>query len=309
MKTLLSCVTFGALFSQLSWGADLENQPNLTLDGAKRIAAAAVAYAHSHHAPGAAVAVVDAGGHTIYLESLDGTFAAGSDISIGKARTAVVFKRATHDIEDTINKGRTAMVPVVGVTWFTPLQGGIPIIAAGHIVGGIGCSGAASAQQDEEVAMAGAAAAKDFVSAGEPAASAASQSEVTHVSAAIVEKSFAQGMTGGVVATGPGFSVNPSRREGPGEVEVHANDSDIIYVLQGAATIVTGGRIIGAHEVSPGEMRGTSIEDGVANQVVKGDVLTIPSGTPHWFKSVRAPFRYYTVKSSLRAAADPGHTS
>ena len=156
MKTsslLLSLTWFAA---RTVIGADIVNEPTLTLAGAKRAAAAAVAYAHAHGAPGATIAVVDAGGHTMYLERLDGTFAAGADISIGKARTAVVFKRPTRGLEDAINKGRTAMVPVAGVTWFTPLQGGIPIVVANQVVGGIGVSGAASAQQDEELAIAGA---------------------------------------------------------------------------------------------------------------------------------------------------------
>jgi len=144
--------------SHMVVGADVANQPTLTLEGAKRVAAAAMEFATTHNAPGAAIAVVDSGGHTIYVERLDGTFPAGSDISVGKARTAVVFKRPTRGIEEGINKGRTAMVDVAAVTWFTPLQGGVPIIAAGQIVGGIGVSGASSAQQDEEVAMAGAAA-------------------------------------------------------------------------------------------------------------------------------------------------------
>jgi uncharacterized protein GlcG (DUF336 family)/uncharacterized RmlC-like cupin family protein len=276
--------------SQSAISADLVNMPTLTLDGAKRVAAAAIAYARSHNAPGASVAVVDAGGHTIYLERLDGTFSAGSDISIGKARTAVVFKRATRGIEEGINKGRTAMVDVAAVTWFTPLQGGVPILAAGQIVGGIGVSGASSAQQDEEVAIAGAGAIT--------ASASASTAQVTHVPATTVAKSYGEGATGGTLVSGPGFSVNASRRDGPGQAEVHLTDTDIIYVLEGSATVVTGGRVVEPHEQSPVEIRGNAIEGGAENQINKGDVLTIPSGVPHWFKAVRAPFRYYVIKSS-----------
>jgi glc operon protein GlcG len=132
------------------------NQPTLTLEGAKRVAAAAVAYARSHGAPGGSIAIVDAGGHTLYLERLDGTFAAAADVSIGKARTAVHFQKATRGLEDAINKGRPALLPVADVTWFTPLQGGVPIVVDGRVIGGIGISGAASQQQDEEIALAGA---------------------------------------------------------------------------------------------------------------------------------------------------------
>jgi glc operon protein GlcG len=132
------------------------NQPTLTLDGAKRAAVAAVAYARSHGAPGGAVAVVDAGGHTLYLERLDGTFAAAAEVSIGKARTAVNFGKPTRGLEEAINKGRPALLPVAEVTWFTPLQGGVPIVVNGQVIGGVGVSGASSQQQDEEVAIAGA---------------------------------------------------------------------------------------------------------------------------------------------------------
>ena len=97
--------------------------------------------------------MVDEGGNLMALERLDGTFAMGATISVGKARTAVLFKKPTRFFEELINKGRTAMTAVDG---FTPLIGGIPIMVDGQVVGGIGVSGAASAAQDEELAIAGA---------------------------------------------------------------------------------------------------------------------------------------------------------
>jgi len=288
MRSSLSAGLFTLIASNVGFGADIVNQPTLTLEGAKRVAATAVEFARAHNAPGASIAVVDAGGHTIYVERLDGTFAAGSDISVGKARTAVAFKRPTRAIEEGINKGRTAMVDVAAVTWFTPLQGGVPIVAAGQIVGGIGVSGASSAQQDEEVAMAGAAA----IDASRPVA------QVNHVPAAAVTTAYSVGPTGSTVATGPGFSVNASRREGPGQAEVHLVDTDILYVLEGTATVITGGRVVEANEQSPGEIRGKAIEGGAEQKIAKGDVMTIPNGVPHWFKVVHTPFRYYVIKSS-----------
>ena len=126
----------------------------LTIDGAKKVIAGAVAYAKKNNAPGGVIAVVDEGGHLMALERLDGTFAAGADVSIGKARTAALFKRPTKVFEDAIKNGRTAMVALPDA-FFTPLQGGIPITIDGQIVGGVGVSGAASAQQDEEIATAG----------------------------------------------------------------------------------------------------------------------------------------------------------
>src|SRR2546421_7558104 len=147
----LSMFMFIALVSIAS--AQTVQKKGLTLDGAKKVIAAAVAEAKSKNAPGGAIAVVDEGGNLIAVERLDNTFAAGANISIGKARTAVLFKRPTKFFEDVINKGRTAMTTLND---FTPLQGGIPIIVDGQIIGAVGVSGAASAEQDEELAIAGA---------------------------------------------------------------------------------------------------------------------------------------------------------
>src|SRR5213075_2498852 len=125
------------------------------LDAAKKAIAAAVEYAKKKNAPGGVIANVDEGGNLMALEGSIELFAMGATISVGKARTAVLFKKPTRFFEELINKGRTAMTAVDG---FTPLIGGIPIVVDGQVVGGIGVSGAASANQDEELALAGAAA-------------------------------------------------------------------------------------------------------------------------------------------------------
>src|ERR1043165_1205640 len=129
------------------------DKKSLSLDGANKAIAAAINYAKKNNAPGGVIAVVDDGGNLMALQRLDGTFAMGATISIGKARTAVLFKKPTRFFEELINKGRTAMTAVDG---FTPLIGGIPIMIGGEVIGGIGVSGAASAAQDEELAIAGA---------------------------------------------------------------------------------------------------------------------------------------------------------
>ncbi|PYJ15374.1 MAG: hypothetical protein DME96_13575, partial [Verrucomicrobia bacterium] len=133
--------------------AQIVEKKSLNLDGAKKAISAAVDYAKKNNAPGGVVAVVDEGGNLMALERIDGTFAMGATISIGKARTAVLFKKPTRFFEELINKGRTAMTALDG---FTPLIGGIPIVIDGQVIGGIGVSGAASANQDEELALAGA---------------------------------------------------------------------------------------------------------------------------------------------------------
>lgn len=125
----------------------------LTLEGAKQVGQAAEKYAKENGA-GPSIAVVDDGGHLLYFVRPEGSFAAGANVSIGKARTAAIFKKPTKDFEDTINKGRFTMTALPD---FTPLQGGVPIMHEGYVIGAIGCSGAKSAQQDEDVAKAGAA--------------------------------------------------------------------------------------------------------------------------------------------------------
>ena len=124
----------------------------LTLEGAKQIAEAAMKYAKDNGAA-PAVAIVDEGGNLLYVARPETSFAAGANVSIGKARTSAIFKKPTAFFEDTINKGRFTMT---ALSDFTPLQGGVPIVHEGQVIGAIGVSGAKSAAQDEEVAKAGA---------------------------------------------------------------------------------------------------------------------------------------------------------
>lgn len=155
MKARIAFTALLLLSATLFANAQTVEKKALTIEGAKKVIAGAVAYAKKNNAPGGVIAVVDDGGHLMALERLDGTFAAGADVSIGKARTAALFKRPTKLFEDTIKNGRTSMV-ALSDAYFTPLQGGIPITIDGQVVGGVGVSGAASAQQDEEMATAGA---------------------------------------------------------------------------------------------------------------------------------------------------------
>jgi uncharacterized protein GlcG (DUF336 family)/mannose-6-phosphate isomerase-like protein (cupin superfamily) len=275
-----------AALAPATWAADTATHPVLTREGAHRAVAASIAFAREHGAPGGAIAVVDSGGHVILVDRLDGTFPAGADISVGKARTAVMFRRPTRVIEETINKGRDAMIPVAAVTWFTPLQGGVPITIDGEIVGAIGVSGASSAQQDEEVALAGAAALAEKATA-----------KVVLRSANEVKAAFAQGDTGGTLFETPQFRVAASRRDAAGLAEVHATETDIFYVLEGRATVIVGGEVVDSKQTAPNEIRGASLRGGESRELRAGDVITIPRGVPHWFKSVSTPFRYYVVKS------------
>ena len=280
MKTFKSQIVLASLASLASLShAQVADQKSLNMDGARRVIAAAVTEANSKKTTGV-IAVVDAGGNLMALERIDGTFAAGATIAIGKARTALLFQKPTKFFEDVVNKGRTAMVALDG---FTPLQGGVPISVGGQVVGAVGASGAASAQQDEELAKAGTRA----LEAGPP--------PVTFFPNSEVKAAFAKGSV--LFDASDKYMVHASRREQPGMAEIHTKDADIVYVLDGTASLVTGGTPVHAKPTAPDELRGERIEGGETRQLAKGDVIIIPAGVPHWFKEVSSPFLYYVVKA------------
>lgn len=250
----------------------------LTLAGARTAIEGALSVARTRHTTGV-VAVVDDGGNLIAVERLDGTFAMGAKISIGKARTAALFKKPTRFFEEVIGKGRTAMAALED---FTPLQGGVPIVVRGQIVGAIGVSGASSAKEDEELAMAGAAA----LAAGE-------QSSVRVLEHDRVAAAFTKGSP--LIETTE-YKIHASHRDAAGKAEVHERDTDILYVLEGTATLVTGGTVVDPKVVEAEEIRGSGIRGGDSRTVAAGDVIVVPRGVPHWFQKVPGALNYYAVK-------------
>jgi glc operon protein GlcG len=271
--------------------AQTADKKTLTLKGAEAVITAAKAEAQKLNAPGGVIAVVDDGGNLMALERIDGTFSAGANISIGKARTAVMFKKPTRFFEELINsngKGRTVMTALEN---FTPLIGGIPITIDGQIVGGVGVSGAATADQDEKLAIAGASAFSSGSSAvNDPAA------PVSYFEKSKVDEAFSKGAILLDGSDGRNYMVHASRREKPGQAEIHTKDTDVIYVLDGAATFITGGEAINAKTTAPDELRGESIRSGQTRQIARGDVIVVPNGVPHQFAQVTDPFLYYVVK-------------
>jgi glc operon protein GlcG len=282
MKNIGRIITIGLLAWTVSAGAQPVDKKTLTLSDARLVIAAAVAEAKRLNAPGGVIAVVDDGGNLMALERLDGTFAAGANISIGKARTSALFKKPTRVFEDIIKNGRTAMVALPDHL-FTPLQGGVPIVVDGQMVGAVGVSGAASAQQDEELAIAGARS-LGKAGPGEP---------VTHLERGRVTAAFVRGAP---LLENGNYKVHASRREAPGEAEVHEHETDVFYVLEGSATFVTGGSVVDPRIVAPGEIRGSAIRGGESRRLTAGDVVVIPRGVPHWFKESDNPFLYFVVK-------------
>ena len=274
----LACALLGA------GAAVATSKPALSTGEAKRVASAAVAEARRLGAPSGAIAVVDDGGHLLYLERLDGTFPAAARIAIEKARTAAVFRKATADFETAVNGGRFAFVANHEAL---PLQGGIPLLVGGQVVGAIGVSGAANAQQDTDLAKAGAA----------MSLAAAPGADVTQLDAERVRGAFAKGMP---LLETAAYKIHASRRDAPGQAEVHERDTDILYVLEGTAGFVTGGQVIDAEQVAPGEIRGARIEGGTSRELSPGQVVVVPNGTPHWFQTVPGPFVYYVVKTTAQ---------
>jgi glc operon protein GlcG len=134
--------------------ADLPVKKVLTLDAAKKIAAAAEAEAKKRGAT-VVIVVVDDGGHLLLLERLDDTQVASVEVGIGKARTAAIFRRPSKVFEDQVREGRVAALALPGAT---PLQGGVPIVFEGKVIGAIGVSGN-TPQEDEDIAKVGAASA------------------------------------------------------------------------------------------------------------------------------------------------------
>ena len=131
--------------------AQLPVKQVLTLEVAKKIADAAEADAVKKGVT-VVIAIVDDGGHLILLERLDDTQVASVDVGIGKARTAAIYRRPSKVFEDQIKEGRVAALALAGAT---PLQGGIPIIVDGKVIGAIGVSGN-TPQVDESIAIVGA---------------------------------------------------------------------------------------------------------------------------------------------------------
>lgn len=144
LVTLLATASFGVQ-------AQMVEKKALTLEAAKKIAAAAESEARSNKW-NVVIVVVDEGGQLLYLQRMDGTQYGSVDVAIKKARTSSAFKRPTKVFEDAIAGGRNAIIALDGAL---PLEGGLPLTYQGQIVGAIGVSGVTS-QQDGQIAKAGA---------------------------------------------------------------------------------------------------------------------------------------------------------
>src|SRR5689334_7371020 len=261
--------------------AQLLEKKVLSLEAAEKVVSAAALEAKKRNAT-VVIVVVDDGGYPLVLKRLDDTQVASVEVGIGKARTAAIFRRPSRDFEEQIKTGRVASLVLPGAT---PLQGGLPLIAGGKVVGAIGVSGN-TPQEDEDIANAGAAAFSNMMTSPQSSA-------VTYLPAKQVSQAFVKGMP---LVRGINYKIDAGHRDEPGVVEVHTRDTDLIYMLEGTATLVTGGTVIDAKTSEPEEIRGKESAGGESRRVAKGDVIVIPNGTPHWFKEVHGPINYYVVK-------------
>ena len=256
--------------------------PALTYEGARAAAEAAGAVA-TERGVAPVAAVVDAGGELMYLRRPDRAQVASVNVATDKARTAALFRRPSKDFEDQASGGRPSALHLARAV---PLQGGIPITHEGQVIGAIGVSGASSADEDQELAIIGAEAAAAAARSG-------SADDASFFSSATVKARFE---TGGLLADTLRYKIDAGRRSEPGEVEYHERTTDIMYVVEGTATVVTGGEMIDSRQISAGELRARAIEGGTTHSLAEGDVLAIPNGVSHQFVEVSDPFLYYVVK-------------
>jgi mannose-6-phosphate isomerase-like protein (cupin superfamily) len=101
---------------------------------------------------------------------------------------------------------------------------------------------------------------------------------------------------GGVMLTAPNLIIQGGHREKAGQVELHEKETDVIYVQDGEATFVTGGKMLGGKLTKPGQFLGNEIQGGESHHLTKGDAIVVQAGTPHWFREVPKSISYFVVK-------------
>jgi uncharacterized protein GlcG (DUF336 family)/mannose-6-phosphate isomerase-like protein (cupin superfamily) len=255
--------------------------PALTYEGARQVAEA-VGRAAAERGVAPVVSAVDAGGALIYLHRPDDAQVASVEVTTDKARTAAIYRRESKDFEDQASGGRPSALHLARAV---PLQGGVPIEYDGEVIGAVGVSGASSAGEDRELALIGARAISPSTGG--------SMNGAAHFDRDAVAEKFKEG---GLLLDTRGYKLDAGRRTGPGEVEYHAAVVDVMHVVQGRATVLTGGEMVEPREVAPGELRADSLEGGTPHELSEGDVLAIPNGVPHQFTEVSDPFLYFVVK-------------
>jgi mannose-6-phosphate isomerase-like protein (cupin superfamily) len=135
--------------------------------------------------------------------------------------------------------------------------------------------------------------AASFVTIGVLAGAQGKSSGGVHIDPAKVAEALAKG---GSLVTRPDLLVSGSHREAAGKVEVHDKETDVLYIVDGNATFMFGGQMVGGKVSQPGQWLGSDITGGETHHVAQGDVFVIPAGVPHWFKEVPKSVSYFVVK-------------
>src|SRR5436309_758990 len=203
--------------------------------GADAVLAAAEAFALEQGSR-VVIAIVDPSGELILLRRTPGAQIASSRVAVDKARTAAIFVRPSRVMEQQVTDGRLGALALHGVS---ALTGGIPLVHDGEVVGGIGVSGAASADEDQELSVLG----------SQALAAPRNGNGAWLFPRELVEATFE---TGGLLLDASRYKIDAGRREQPGDVEYHARVTDVMHVLEGSATVVTGGTMLDPREVAPG---------------------------------------------------------
>jgi glc operon protein GlcG len=258
----------------------------LTYEGA-RLAAEAAGAAAAERGVSPVISAVDAGGALMYLVRPDSAQVASVEVTTDKARTAAIYRRPSKDFEDQASGGRPSALHLARAV---PLQGGVPIESYGVVIGAIGVSGATDADEDRELAELGARALQAAIAAR---ANGGGSDGAAYFPAAAVDEKF---RAGGLLLNTDTYKIDAGRRDGPGEVEYHERVVDVMHVVSGRATVVTGGSMVDPREVAPGELRAATVDGGRRRELSEGDVLAIPNGVPHQFTEVSDPFLYFVVK-------------
>ena len=118
--------------------------------------------------------------------------------------------------------------------------------------------------------------------------------KVTYVGHDKVAAAISKG--GPALVTAPDLTVSGSHRDKAGQVEIHEKETDVIYIVEGEATFVTGGTVVGQKQTKAGQSVGTDVKGGETHKLTAGDVIVVPAGIPHWFKEVPKSVNYYVVK-------------
>jgi mannose-6-phosphate isomerase-like protein (cupin superfamily) len=133
-----------------------------------------------------------------------------------------------------------------------------------------------------------------------PVLAASAKAEIVYVDR---DKVAATMKKAGPLADGPNLRVSGGYRTGPyapadyrPDVEIHEKEGDLFYVIDGGATQVLGGTVIGGKQSAPGQIRGSKINGGQTYKISKGDIMWVPAGVPHWFPEIPEPLSYLLVK-------------